>query len=152
MEQTQIFFDQAQRHDAQLDLLLHQGLGALQPTIEQKTVLASLRFHKGAQNAIKIKDLTLATRLSDRAIKAAVNALRLDFGVLIGSSKSATTGGYYLILTDEERQASAELPADEIRERAAWLRVLKGKHYVLDLLGQVQIDIEHHDTQDQGGH
>jgi S-ribosylhomocysteine lyase LuxS involved in autoinducer biosynthesis len=112
-----------------LDLILGHNGGPLGLTLEddEKTVLRAIRFHRGLANTIAIHELSNLTRLSARQIKKSVRTLRMNFRLPIGSSKSGTDGGYYLILSEEDRAAWVNDVLNQVRAELAVLRAAAGQ-------------------------
>lgn len=105
-------------------------------------VLRALRFHRGAANAISIRELTSRLKIAEREIKQIVRTLRVSFRLPIGSSKSATAGGYFVIVSIEDQEIAAQGPLAQIRAEAEVLRVITSPERTRELLGQIQLEAQ----------
>jgi hypothetical protein len=105
-------------------------------------VLKAIRFHRGHKNAISIRELTSKLNLGVREIKQIVRTLRMDFRLPIGSSKSATDGGYFIILTPEDMAAYVRGPLDQIRAELEVVHAVAGQAAALEILGQLQLELK----------
>jgi hypothetical protein len=125
-----------------LHLLMGYVGGPLGLTLEddEKQVLRTIRFMRGLSNAMNIREIQQRTGLDVRQIKKAVRTLRINFRLPIGSSKSGTGGGYYLILTDADSAAWAKDVLDQVRAELAVLHAVAGYHAGLELLGQLHLE------------
>jgi hypothetical protein len=110
----------------------------LQP--EEKAVLQAIRYHRGAGNALPIRELTQRLKMSDRQIKLIVRTLRINFRLPIGSSKHGTEGGYFIIVTPEDQAVFLKGPLDQIRAELEVVRAVAGHQSALELLGQLQLE------------
>jgi hypothetical protein len=110
-------------------------------------VLTAIRFRRGAHRAITLcemqqqMEITKDGKLSDRLIKKTVRSLRLHFHLPIGSSKQGAEGGYYIILTDEDRSVFRNSVLDQIRAELEVLKSVDGPQAALELLGQLQLEV-----------
>jgi hypothetical protein len=109
---------------------------------EAAAVLRAIRFHRGADNAIPIRELRSRLKLSDRDIKAIVRKLRISFHLPIGSSKDATEGGYFLILTAEDQAVFDRSFLDQVRAQIQAHRCVAGPQRTSELLGQLQLEVQ----------
>jgi hypothetical protein len=125
-----------------LALLMGQAGGPLSLELEdnEKAVLRTIRFCRGIANAINIRDIQARTHLGARSIKEAVRTLRMSFRLPIGSSKSGTDGGYYLILTDSDRAVWVKTVIDQVRAELAVVRAAAGRQATLELVGQLHLE------------
>lgn len=148
-------FDQ-QHSDARIERELHEvlvlGRGPRRLLDEERRIAQILRFHKGKQTALPLKDLALklgsdGSAVSDRLVKALIRSLIVDFRLPIGSCRGELHG-YYLIRTIEEARDTARPLVNEIKKLAQRVRVNVGRHYALEILGQVQLELEK--EQEQG--
>lgn len=132
------------RIDNEIALLLlgHPG-GTLNVPLEhnEREVLRLLRYRRGIANAMPIRELQEKTGMGPREIKQAVRTLRLSFRLPIGSSKNAAGGGYYVMLTPEDRAAWRKNVTDQIRAEVEVLRAADGDHAALEVLGQLALEV-----------
>jgi hypothetical protein len=136
--------DRIRRLDASILHLITGGAGgSLGFTLrdEDKAVLKCIRYHRGLKNAINISEIAAQTELNVRTIKGAVRTLRLNFRLPIASSKHGSDGGYYLIVTEEDRGAWVRQALEQIRGELAVLRAVAGHHAGLELLGQLHMEL-----------
>jgi hypothetical protein len=130
-----------QRLDADiLSLLVGRAGGPLNLTLgdDEKTVLSMIRYHRGAKSAIPLREIQRQTKLDVRSVKQAVRTLRMDFHLPIGSSKSAESGGYFLMVTAEDRAIWSKDVIDQARAQLNVLKAVNGKHATLEVLGQLR--------------
>ena len=112
-------------------------------TDEEKVVLAAIRYARGAANAFPIRDIRKresCAHLSERAIKKAVRTLRMQFRLPIGSSKQAD-GGYFIVITDADRQIYRSQVLDQVRAELEVLKAVDGPKAALELLGQLSLEV-----------
>lgn len=129
--------------DLQIGRLMYGGsdLGVtLAPP--EKAVLGCIRFHRGAEHAVSIRTIAFRTSLDARQIKNAVRTLRCNFHLPIGSSKHATKGGYFIILTPEDQAIFDGDFLGQIRAQVDAHRAVSGPHRTRELLGQLQMEIQ----------
>jgi hypothetical protein len=107
---------------------------------DEKAVLEMIRYHRGSTNAVNLRDIHQRTKLDGRTIKQAVRTLRLNFHVPIGSSKHATNGGYFVIISAQDCSAWVKEVLDQVKAELSVVRAAAGNRAVLDLLGQLSID------------
>jgi len=107
----------------------------------EMAVLRAIRFHRGASNAISIRELQSRMKLSEREIKQIVRTLRIDFRLPIGSSKHSTSGGYFIIVSIEDQDIAAKGPLEQIRAEAEVLKVVTSPERTRELLGQIQLEV-----------
>ena len=137
--------DRAAELDAQVTRVL--GRADLdEPTAELLRLLAG---HKGAANAICIREiverLTLNVEQWDpRTVKAAVKDLVERFGIPIGGSRKKPYG-YFLILTAEDQADAARPLRRELESLSRRLRKLIGKMETARLFGQIQLQLDRQD-------
>lgn len=105
-------------------------------------VLRAIRYHRGAANPIGIRELQARLGISEREIKQIVRTLRVDFRLPIGSSKSATAGGYFVIASIEDQEIAAQGPLAQIRAEAEVLRAITSPERTRELLGQIQLEVQ----------
>lgn len=133
------------RLDSQiLDLMLGHNGGPLGLTLEEdeKSVLRAIRYMRGVRNAITIAELQKITNLSPREIKKSVRTLRMSFQLPIGSSKHSEHGGYFLIISAEDRSVWVGDVLDQVRAELAVLRAAAGPQATLELLGQLRAEVQ----------
>ena len=127
-----------------VDLLTGKNGGpmGLRPSAEEMAVLRAIRYHRGAKNAISIRDLQAKIDLSEREIKQIVRTLRVAFRLPIGSSKSATAGGYFIVVSIEDQEIAASGPLAQIRAEVEVLRLITSPERTKELLGQIQLEVK----------
>jgi hypothetical protein len=113
----------------------------LPATKEQQKLLWILRSHFGRQRAIPLQQLCEATEIGEREVKDQMRSLVVDFKVRIGAARTQPYG-YYLVTTADEAREAAQVYESEIIELAKRVRVLRGKHFVAELLGQLRLENE----------
>jgi hypothetical protein len=141
----QLVFAECQTFDAEIDrqfeLLIHQGKGPFPLCLEQKAILRILNRHRGQERALPLEQLCVETDLPRRRVEGYIASLVSDFLVRIGASRGKNHG-YYLIRTAEELEKTSRIYENEIRSMARRVRVLKGKQFVAELLGQMKLELE----------
>ena len=145
--QPSLFAESPEAAIAKLDneillMLIGQSGGPLGLVLseDEKNVLRAIRYRRGLANTIAIAELQQITKLSARQIKEVVRNLRINFRVPVGSSKRANAGGYYLIITPEDRAAWVKDVLDQVRAELAVLRAAAGPQATLELLGQLHME------------
>ena len=123
-----------------LTLILGHSGGPMGLKMEdnEREILRSIRYHRGHRNAIGIEKLRERTKLNDRQIKQSVRTLRMSFHLPIGSNKHPTEGGYYLMVTQEDRRIWANDLLNQVRAEIAVLNAAAGYQSGLELLGQLR--------------
>ncbi len=100
---------------------------------EKAQVLGIIQNHRGARNAITSRALSRATGHSTRKVREAIAQL-VESGELIGASVEGVNGGYYMITTADELEATRNTlrsRAKEIFARdAALVRAWRNVHGV----------------------
>jgi hypothetical protein len=114
----------------------------LRLTDDEREVLTMIRYHRGAASAIKLADIQQRTRLNVRTIKDAVRTLRMNFHLPLGSSKHAETGGYFLMISSEDRAIWRKDVLDQARAQLAVLHACDGRQAALEALGQLRAELE----------
>lgn len=135
---------QAHRIDATIAGLIYGQQGGplgLRLADDEKAVLEMIRYRRGAANAVNLRDIQKRTGLDVRTIKQAVRTLRLNFHLPIGSSKQSETGGYYLMLTAEDRAIWRKDVLDQVRAQVNVLRAADGHQAALEALGQLRAEL-----------
>ena len=145
LTQAMLFPEPAESVSARLDstivcLLFGTPGGRFEVALDgdERAVLAAIRFHRGRDNAININAIQQRTHLNGRAIKKAVRGLRLNYFLPIGSSKHSAEGGYFLMLTPEDRAVWSTDVLDQVRAELSVLRAAAGHQAGLELLGQLR--------------
>jgi hypothetical protein len=110
-------------------------------TEQQKQLLQVLRSHCGRESAVPLADICARTKLGEREVKDLMRSLVVDFKLRIGAARSKPSG-YYLVTTAEEAKDAAQVYESEIKELAKRVRVLRGPHFVCELLGQLRIQMD----------
>lgn len=135
---------QIHRLDAAIAMLLigHSGgpLG-LRLADDEKAVLGMIRYRRGMASAINLRDIQRRTKLDVRTIKQAVRTLRLNFHLPIGSSKSSESGGYFLMITPEDRAIWRRDVLDQVRAQVDVLRAADSHQSALEALGQLREEL-----------
>lgn len=140
----QLQFEAFADHEAELlqqigNLLLGKGPWPL--TRDQKNLLYAMKFHCGRAKAVQLARLCELTRLKEREVKNLMRSLVVDFKVRIGAARTEPYG-YYLITTAEEAKEAAQVYESEIIELAKRVRVLRGREFVAELLGQIRMQMD----------
>jgi meiotically up-regulated gene 157 (Mug157) protein len=65
----------------------------------------------------------------------------MNYRLPIGSSKHGTDGGYFLMITGEDRAIWVKDVLDQVRAELAVLHAAAGQQATLELLGQLQIEV-----------
>jgi hypothetical protein len=131
--------------DQTIDELLrgvHGGPYGLTMSDEEKTVLRRIRYHRGAKNAITIREITASTKFDERTIKGIVRKLRLSFQLPIGSNKHGSTGGYFIIVTAEDLSCFLAGPLQQIQAELQVVHAVGGSQAARELLGQLQLEVK----------
>lgn len=135
--------EMVQRLDSEIcNLLFGRRGGPLELTLDQGeiAVLRAIRFCRGLNKAINLREIQRLSGLDVRSIKGIVRVLRINFRLPIGSCKHSTEGGYYLMITDADRAAWAKDVLDQVRAELAVLRAAAGHKAGLELLGQLHME------------
>lgn len=144
-----------QRLDREIEsLLFGRPGGPLQLKLSQDEahVLQMIRFHRGSQNAVSLRVIQDRTKLDVRTIKGIVRTLRMSYRLPIGSSKHSGTGGYYLMLTDEDRAVWRKDVIDQVRAQLDVLHAADGQQAALEALGQLRAEILSGATESEADH
>jgi hypothetical protein len=154
-EPKQTVEERIQRIDGEiLQLLCGKPGGHLGLTLtdNQKRVLGLVRYRRGSARAMTIREMQMtiksqekqqfSSRLTDREIKQAVRALRMEFHVPVGSSKHGSDGGYFIMVSDEDHGILRGQILDQVRAELAVLRAVDGPQATLELLGQLQLEAQ----------
>jgi len=91
---------------------------------ESKRVLSILERHRGQRQAVTSRSMSRALGMSTRKVRAVIAGL-VEAGTLIGASVEGVKGGYYMITSLEELEATRAVlrsRASEIYARDAALR------------------------------
>ncbi len=91
---------------------------------ESKRVLSILEKHQGQRQAVTSRAMSRVLGMSTRKVRAAIAEL-VESGTLIGASVEGVKGGYYMITSLEELEATRAVlrsRASEIYARDAALR------------------------------
>ncbi|MDR3797992.1 MAG: hypothetical protein P4K93_07555 [Terracidiphilus sp.] len=135
---------QVHRLDAAIASLLFGGRGGplnLRLADDEKAVLEMIRYRRGAAKSISLRDIQQRTKLDPRTIKQAVRTLRLNFRLPIGSSKNSESGGYYLMISAEDRAIWRKDVLDQVRAQVDVLRAADGHQAALEALGQLREEL-----------
>lgn len=120
----------------------------LTPTDDEKAVLRAIRYRRGAGHAMPIRELQEITKLDVRAIKQTVRSLRCNFHLPVGSSKNATAGGYFLMITPDDVAIWRNDVISQVRAEVSVLRAAAGRQTALEMLGQLQMEEAAQETND----
>lgn len=137
--------ERAAQLDQQIALLAAGQPGGplnLQLTPDECAVLRAIRFHRGASNAIPIREMRTRIKLSDREIKRIVRTLRVSYHLPIGSSKDAQDGGYFLILTEDDQKVFDNSFLEQVRAQIQAHRCVCGPRRTRELLGQLSLEVQ----------
>lgn len=145
--QTRLFPDSTEERSARIDreigmlILGHPG-GALNMVLndQERSVLRALRTRIGRANTITIEELRKIVNLDPRTIKGVVRSLRINFHLPVGSSKHTSDGGYYLMVSQEDRALWVATVTEQIRAEAAVVRAAAGKMEAREMLGQLSLE------------
>lgn len=123
-------------------------LGNVPFTASEQAVKDLLIMRLGRQYAIALERICQLTGLSERDVKFAVQGLRLRHGYPVGSSRSKSPTGYYLISNVEELEDTVEPYHKQAITQLRVIRALMGpaKTRWQRFLGQLQLDLEREDT------
>lgn len=99
----------------------------------ERAVLPHIRYHRGAKNAITIREIKECTGLNERVIKDAVRKLRLDFRMPIGANRG-DGGGYYLVVTREDLELFKTQYLGQIRQEFDVYRAIIGEQADMELI------------------
>lgn len=134
----------AERVDAEILMLLTgHGGGPLGMALsdDEKTVLRMLRYMRGLNNTISIREIQQKTHFSPRQIKDIVRGLRLNFALPIGSSKSSLGGGYYIMITQQDVAAWGNDLFGQVRAEIAAFHAAAGPKFTAELLAQLSMEV-----------
>lgn len=114
---------------------------SIQPSPHEILVAGLIWLHQGRANPIPLARLREATRLTDRALKDIVRELRRTHWVMIGASRGQPSG--YFIIRDELDLAVGVGPyRDQAIDAIQTVKLLAGKETVIELLGQMRMEVE----------
>lgn len=108
----------------------------------ERVVLKALRYHTSSSNPITIRQLSSKTEMNERDVKDVVRRLRLSFGLPIGASRNGANGGYYFILTDEDRRLFKTMFMQQIKAELEVMRVVCTADETRELLGQLTLEVQ----------
>ena len=94
------------------------------PASDEMITIFKLIKNSSIQHPIKTKTLNYITGLSERSIRIAINRLRFDYGVPIGSVRHANNNGYYFITTIGDLDATRYPIQSQIREESRLINKL----------------------------
>ena len=110
-----------------------------------RELLEHLRYHKGIGNAKLLANLAEKICVNPRELKQHARTLTIDFGVPIGASRQEPYG-YFLCVSPEDYAAARRPYAHEISSLAERLQALQPPPRLLEILGQLQIELEHNEN------
>lgn len=142
-------FQLALDRSAELDAQVTRVLGRSDLDESTAELLRLLAGHKGAANAITIREILRAfnvqrSTFNERTLKAAVKDLVERFGMQIGASRKPPYG-YFFILTAEDQEEAARPLRNELKSLSRRLRRLSSKQELARLFGQVQLQLDRED-------
>jgi hypothetical protein len=150
IERDNLFTTFADLAILRIDEVMREQNCTVRPTPQQLALLRCLRPRLGLQNALPASDLCILVGVTPRELKELVQDLRLNFGVQIGASRDAASGGYYIISSEQESIAAT---APMIHQAVAMLRVVKVMRKLQDtaeLMGQIALQLKEAEAQDNG--
>jgi hypothetical protein len=136
--------ERAARVDAEiLALLLGKPGGKYGETLgdDERAVLQAIRFHRGRDKAITIREIEQLASLSDRQIKKAVRNLRMNFRVPIAASKNGLSGGYYLWMTADDLAGWKAVMLDQLRAEIALFRAVTSEEAALEIVTALRAEV-----------
>lgn len=104
-------------------------------------LLVVLKSHVGRQDIIQLAQLVELLSVSERAVKAMVSNLRLNFRVQIGSSRDSEAGGYYVIATAEEARDTVRPLISQALAMLKVARIMLGRHAMNEIFGQLRLKL-----------
>lgn len=107
---------------------------------QEKAVLGAIRYKRGAAHAIPVRELSRRFGLDDRRLRQIVRSLRLNYRLPIGSSRDATGGGYYIIVSADDLLTYLKGPLEQVRAELQVVEAVAGKQAARELLGQLRLD------------
>jgi biotin operon repressor len=109
---------------------------------DQIQLLGCLLDHQGKNRAVPLEFIARRLGCTPRAVKDLVQELRLNFGVLVGASREANGGGYYLV---ESHTEVAETTGQMRSQATTMFRVIAAMHTgdnaIDNLLHQLRLDL-----------
>jgi len=146
---TSLFANQPEERADALDqritsLLYGNGAGLFSQELNasERAVLKALRYHTSSSNPIMIRTLSEKTDLNERDVKDIIRRLRLGFGLPIGANRSGERGGYYFILTDQDRRLFKAQFMGQIKAELEVMRVVCGAEETREMLGQLTLEVK----------
>lgn len=111
------------------------------PTPMEKLVAELIAQHKGREHPISNRRLQELTHLSERDVKDIVEVLVCQHQARIGGRRGNPCG-YFLVVDAEDLKMAVKPYRSQIRRMAQRLRVLEGREAVVELLGQMRLEVE----------
>ncbi len=114
-------------------------------TDDESAVAMQLMWRHGRELAIPLRELQRITGLGERAIKEAVQGLRLRHCEPVGSRRQPP-GGYYIIDSAAELEETCRALIHQAIEELRVVHMLRGKNgsKLRELLGQLELEIGDH--------
>lgn len=137
----QLSLDPEQNIEQQIIATLNGELVRRKLDPRERAMLGLLRHCKGPKSAIPISELAPKLRASERTVKATAKALIEDFNLPIGASRQEPYG-YYLCVTADDIEQAARPIRNEILSLAKRYKALRGGARLIELLGQLRLDVE----------
>jgi hypothetical protein len=130
-----------------MDLLRGRTRGRSEEALLGKAheLLGLLRYYKGAANAKPLAQLAEILKVTPRELKQHARTLTVDFGIPIGASRQEPYG-YYLCVTPADYEAARRPYVHEISSLAQRLQALQPPPRLLEILGQLQIELTEEGT------
>lgn len=111
--------------------------GSRQEATPVERVVAGIIMARGGwRRAIAAREVCEAVGVDDRTVRGVVEQLIVAHGLRIGSS----VAGYYAIETAEDLEMAVGRYRSQMVSMSRRLRVLMGKHELVELLGQLGLE------------
>lgn len=138
---TQMSLDPEQNLDQQVLDVLAGRFAPRKLENAERDMLSLLRNCKGPQQAMPISELAPLMKVSARTVKATAKALIETFALPLGASRQEPYG-YYLCITAEDIEDASRPIRNEILSLAKRYKALRGGARLIELLGQLRLDVE----------
>jgi hypothetical protein len=111
------------------------------PTEQQRNLLIRLRNHQGRHRAVPLLEISRRMQLPERGVKELVRDLRLNFGVLLCSSR--TGDGYWIAETmDDVDETVKPYYAQALSELRLIFTMRRNAESMDQFLTQLALDLE----------
>ena len=107
---------------------------------KERELLHLLRFHKGAEHARPLGEISAKLHTTHRDVKQMVKSLVEDFALPIGASRQEPYG-YFLCLTAADVEAAIRPLENEVISLARRVRALGGEQRLAEFFGQLQLEL-----------